>query len=105
MRHVEFQYIFDKDNLLRIDFELEHGEVLAFVVQLECFFEDGGWAPVVRYDTAHGFAHRDKLRPKGETDKTEMPVGTYKEGLNYAIDDLKANWQENRRRYEEWLEK
>lgn len=39
-----------------------------------------------------------------ETEKTEIPIQNYEEGLNYAIDDLKANWREYRRRYEEWLE-
>ena len=31
-------------------------QVLEFVVQLEILTE-GRWKPVVRYDTAHGFAH------------------------------------------------
>ena len=104
MRLVEFHYIFDKDNILRIRFELERGLLQSFVVQLECFFENIGWLPIVRYDTAHGFAHRDKMHPKEETVKTEISVRSYKEGLNYALDDLKANWREYRRRYEEWLE-
>ena len=46
VRNVEFQ------NSL----ELERGEVLNFVVQLECRFEEK-WSPVMRFDTAHGFAH------------------------------------------------
>ena len=103
MRLVAFNYIFDKDNVLRIRFELDRGQVLSFVVQLECFFEEFGWFPVVRYDTAHGFAHRDTMLPNGEVEKIEIAVGNYQGGLNYAIDDLKANWQAYRRRYEEWL--
>jgi len=105
MRLVAFNYIFDKDNILRIRFELDRGQVLSFVAQLECLFEDSGWLPVIRYDTAHGFAHRDTMRPSQETEKTEVPVRNYKEGLNYAIDDIKANWQAYRWRYEEWLKK
>ncbi len=105
MRLVAFNYIFDKDNILRIRFELDRGQVLPFVAQLECLFEDSGWLPVVRYDTAHGFAHRDTMRPNEETEKTEISVRSYKEGLNYAIDDIKANWQAYRWRYEEWPKK
>jgi len=101
MRLVEFHYIFDKDNILRVRFELDRGQVVSFVVQLECFLADAGWLAIVRYDTAHGFAHRDKMHPRDETEKTEIPVRSYKEGLNYATDDLKANWREYRRRYEE----
>ncbi len=103
MRLVAFNYIFDKDNILRIRFELDRGQVLSFAVQLECFLEGSGWLPVVRYDTAHGYAHRDTMRPNEGTEKTEIQVRSYKEGLNYAIDDIRANWQAYRWRYEEWL--
>jgi hypothetical protein len=60
MRTVEFRRLFDNDNALRVYFEVERGVVHSFVVQLECLWE-GEWKPVVRYDTAHGFAHRDKI--------------------------------------------
>ncbi|MCI0555760.1 MAG: hypothetical protein L0287_32845 [Anaerolineae bacterium] len=105
MRLVAFNYIFDRDDLLRIRFELDRGQVMSFVVQLECFLGEPGWLPIVRYDTAHGFAHRDTMRPNEETEKIEIAVESYKDGLNYAIDDIKANWQVYRRRYEKWLEK
>ena len=103
MRQIAFNNIFDEDNIVRIRFETEHGQILSFVVQLECFFEGYEWLPIVRYDTAHGFAHRDTLHPKQETEKTELAVRDYNEGMNYAIEDIKANWQFYRRRYEEWL--
>jgi len=104
MRLVAYIHAFDDNNILRIRFELGRGRVLSFVVQLECYFEDNGWLPVLRYDTAHGIAHRDKIHPRKETEKTEIPVRNYEEGLNYAVDDLKVNWREYRRRYEEWIE-
>ncbi|HLC15676.1 MAG TPA: hypothetical protein VJL89_05565, partial [Thermodesulfovibrionia bacterium] len=62
MRHVEFRKLLDEDNALRVRFEIDKGRVSQFVVQLECTFDDE-WIPVVRYDTAHGFAHCDKLHP------------------------------------------
>jgi len=101
MRTVEFRRLFDNDNALRVYFEIDRGEVLSFVVQLECFWRDR-WQPVVRYDTAHGYAHRDTMHPERKTEKSEMFVRNYSEGLNFAIGDLKANWREYRRRYEEW---
>ena len=60
VRKVEFQNSLDEDNSLRVSFEMERGEVLKFVVQLECRFEEK-WSPVMRFDTAHGFAHCDKI--------------------------------------------
>ena len=77
MRLVAYIHAFDDNNILRIRFELDRGRVLSFVVQLECYFEDNGWLPVLRCDTAHGIAHRDKIHPRKETEKTEIPVRNY----------------------------
>lgn len=105
MREVKYLRFLDSENILRIRFELERGEVVSFMVQFECDFHEQGWTPVVRYDTAHGFAHRDKMVPHRDTEKMELPVSSYKEGLTFAIQDLETNWQDYRRRYEEWLKK
>jgi hypothetical protein len=74
------------------------------VVQLECRFNDE-WRPVVRYDTAHNFVHRDVLYPSGKTEKTEIPIQDYNEALTFAIRDLTDNWEKYRRRHEQWLER
>ena len=100
MRTVEFRRFFDNDNALRVRFDVDQGEVLSFVVQLESWIGNK-WKAIVRYDTAHGFAHRDKMHARKETEKVEIQVRTYKEGLNFAIDDMEANWRDYRRRYEE----
>ena len=102
MRTVEFRRLFDHQNAARVRFELERDRVLRFVVQLECRFDDE-WYPVVRYDTAHQFAHRDVLHPSGETEKNEMPIQDYNEALSFAIQDLTDHWENYRRRYEQWL--
>ncbi len=102
VRKVEFQNSLDEDNSLRVSFEMERGEVLKFVVQLECRFEEK-WSPVMRFDTAHGFAHCDKLYPYGKTVKTTLPTRNYNEALNFALEDLAKNWENYRRRYEIWL--
>ena len=41
----------------------EKDKVTGFVVQYETLFE-GKWLPFVRYDTAHGYAHKDLLNPE-----------------------------------------
>jgi hypothetical protein len=103
MRFVEFHRFLNDNNALRVRFEVESGQVLKFVVQLECRFDDKTWVPVIRYDTAHGFAHCDKLHPYEAATKTKMTTKDYNEALNVAMDDLVGNWNKYRRRYEEWL--
>lgn len=106
MRHVEFHRYLDEDNALRIEFELEHRQVIKFVVQLECRFTRGGdMKSVVRYDTAHGFAHCDRVHPYKKSTKITMSTKDYNEALTFAINDLVSNWSGYRRRYEEWLRK
>jgi hypothetical protein len=41
------------------------------------------------------------MYPGRKTEKSEIPVRNFNDGLNFAIDDLEANWREYRRRYEE----
>jgi len=72
MRLVEFHRFLNDNNALRVRFEVESGQVLKFVVQLECHFGDKTWTPVIRYDTAHDFAHCDKLHPYESAIKTKM---------------------------------
>ena len=103
MRLVEFRRYLSHDNALRVSFELEHGRVVGFSVQLECRFGDDEWVPVVRYDTAHGFAHCDRLHPYDPAVKTGMISRDYNEALTLALQDLASNWGSYRRRYEEWL--
>ncbi len=90
MRTVEFRRLLSEDNALRVRFKLEHGQVIEFVVQLECLF-GSQWAAVVRYDTAHDFAHRDLLHPYKPTTKTRLGMQDYNESLTLAINDLMTN--------------
>ena len=87
-----------------VRFELEHGQVVGFTVQLECRFgKEDEWVPVVRYDTAHSFAHCDRLHPYDPAVKIEMNTRDYNEALTFAMHDLANNWASYRGRYEEWL--
>jgi hypothetical protein len=101
LRRVEFRRLLDEDNALRVRFEVEQGQVVAFVVQLECAF-DRAWQPVIRYDTAHGFTHCDTLHPTQPPIKQRIAAQNYNEALTYAIQDLTANWSRYRRRYQTW---
>lgn len=61
------------------------------MVQLEVEVEEGVWKPVIRYDCAHDFAHRDRYNLQGDSDKDELPLN-YMEALDLADRDINANW-------------
>jgi len=54
---------------------------------------------VVRYDTHHGFAHRDLFDRKGRAQKTPLFTKDYNEALTFAEDDVKSNWKGYKRRF------
>jgi len=66
------------------------GKVTRFIVQLEVRVEEQ-WKVVLRYDTAHDFAHRDRYRWDGSQEKTELHLD-FNEALTVADEDLKENW-------------
>jgi hypothetical protein len=68
----------------------DKGQVITFMVQLEVEIE-GVWKPVLRYDCAHDFAHRDRYNLKGDRDKEGIPL-SYTESLDLADRDINDNW-------------
>ena len=77
----------------------EKGQVLVFRVQYEALI-DGEWRPIVRYDTAHGFPHRDLLHPNRLEEKMEYPGRSNAEVLTLGQEDIRRNWQTHRKQYE-----
>jgi hypothetical protein len=70
-------------------------KVVRFVIQLEVLAGgEGKWMAVVRYDTAHGFAHRDLIHPDESIDKTPLFLQSLNEALDYAEADIRANWEQ-----------
>jgi hypothetical protein len=55
--------------------------------------------PVVRYDTAHGFTHRDTFRGDSRIEKTPLSIGDYSTALTFAELDLRSNWEPYRERF------
>jgi len=76
----------------------EKGKIVHFRVQLETLIENR-WYPVVRYDTSHGFAHRDLINKKGAVIKTPIFIHDYNDALTFAESDLKANWEIYKERF------
>ena len=77
-------------------------KIVFFRVQLETLVGKN-WMPVVRYDTAHGFAHRDLLDRRGQVDKTPLFNQDMNDALTFAENDLKTNWVFYKERFMEGL--
>ena len=84
---------------LRVRATQERGIVISFVVQYEALIADQ-WHAIVRYDTSHGFSHKDTMHPDGREDKQPLPLPTYNITFTFAIQDLKASWRWYREGYE-----
>jgi hypothetical protein len=83
---------------LRCAYHRTGREISQFTVQLEILVRDA-WLPIVRYDNAHGFCHRDTLHPDGTQDKTALFFGDTNETFTFAIEDLRTNWENHRDRF------
>lgn len=68
------------------------GKVIDIVIQYETFI-DNKWIPIVRYDCAHGFFHRDIMNPDGTQDKSAISIELLEVAIGYAEQELKDNWQ------------
>lgn len=60
------------------------------MLQLEVEVE-GSWKGVIRYDTAHGYAHIDRFNLEGKKRKERLNLG-FKDALTRAERDIKQNW-------------
>jgi len=55
--------------------------------------------PVVRYDSSHGFAHRDLFDMRGQKRKTPLFTTDRNDALTFAESDIKDNWEIYRQRF------
>jgi len=76
----------------------EKGRVLGFVVQYETRVKNK-WMPVVRYDTAHGFSHKDLIDPDGSKEKILIGAVELSEALTFADNDINENWKRYKDRF------
>ena len=82
----------------------EGKKIVEFRVQLETVVKDE-WHPVVRYDTAHGKAHRDILHPDGSQSKDWFEGYSIEEVLTIGQKDILENWSRYRDRFLKELKK
>lgn len=85
------------DTRIRHYHRTQAGRVVEFVVQLKVEVRDA-WKPVIRYDTAHGYAHIDRYNQKGRSKKDRLAL-SFGEALTRAERDIKQNWSVYRERF------
>ena len=96
------------DNLLRVRIRHEPGRgVVRFAVQYEA--RVGGEQrrrAVVRWDSAHGRAHRDLLDPAGNVARKDWIDGTpYAQVVTDAIGEGKRDWRAYRAAFEGMMQR
>ena len=104
MKKLEFVIPFSSQDRYRHYHLSVKGQVIEFSVQFETFI-NGEWFPVVRYDTSHGFAHRDLLNIKGIKRKTPLFATDNNDALTFAENDIKDNWEVYKQRFLEEIKK
>jgi hypothetical protein len=106
VNEIEFIYPLSSDlrDRLRVRATKNSGRIVSFVVQYEAFIR-GQWRAVVRYDTAHRFAHRDILHPDGSVNKQAVDFPSLNLAFTFAIQDLKSLWRWYRYGYEKELKR
>lgn len=84
---------------LRVRIWTERGQVVRFTVQYETTLA-GEPLPVVRYDTAHGRTHRDRMNRRGEEVEKEFTLDlSLRDAIIDAERDLRHNWRRYRRAF------
>jgi len=97
-REIEFVLPFSQNDRYRHYHVRVKGQIIEFSVQYETFI-NGKWFPVVRYDTSHGFVHRDLLNIKHEQRKTPLFITDRNDALTFAENDIKDNWDLYKERF------
>jgi hypothetical protein len=85
-------------NRIRIRLLTERGNLLKVLCQYESLIDDH-WTPIVRYDSAHGFFHKDILYSDGTKEKRDVNYVDLNSAFNYAREDLENNWRSYLYRY------
>jgi len=106
VKEIEFESLLDKigHDRLRVRLKVNKGELVDVVYQYEAFIKNK-WVTIVRYDCAHGFFHRDILKPNGDKEKQEITIDNLKSASKYAEQDLKDRWECYKERFTKKMKK
>lgn len=105
IREISFVYPLTPElcDRLRVSALKEKKNITGFVFQYEAFIK-GKWYPIVRYDTSHGFAHKDIIHYNGKKEKQPLYFPNYNLAFTFAIQDLKSLWRWYRIGFEREIE-
>ena len=93
-KEIEFLFSLSEEgeDRLRVTALKQKGQILKFVVQYEADIESK-WRAIVRYDTSHGFAHKDIIHYNGKKEKQPLYFQNQNMAFTFAIQDLKISWK------------
>lgn len=98
MGEKSFKTIITADDETCIEITTDRGRVVRFVVQYEARI-DGKWYNIVRYDSAHGYAHRDTLDERGNNYRKDELGLTFDQAPQFAQAEIAEHWQRFRREF------
>ncbi|MGH7961796.1 MAG: DUF7718 family protein [Candidatus Binatia bacterium] len=98
MKTTRYVYLLTLNDRKRHEHISDRGQIMQFVVQYETFVE-GKWRPVIRYDTAHGFPHMDRIDPDGTVEKVPLLRNDLGEALTFADQDIDEHWEQYKAAY------
>ncbi len=88
-----------KTDRMRVKLDIYRGKLADIVLQYESWIEEK-WIPIIRYDMAHGFFHRDEMNYKGEeVTKTTLDFADLETAANFAEQDIKDKWEFYKERF------
>ncbi len=105
-KEIKFLYSLSEEleDRLRVSALKQKGKILKFVVQYEAFIENK-WRAIIRYDTSHGFAHKDIIHYDGKQAKQPLYFPDWNIAFTFAIQELKISWRWYRMAYEKEMGK
>lgn len=94
MKEIKFLFALSDDfeDRIRVTALKKKDKIQKFVVQYEALIHEE-WRAIVRFDTSHGFAHKDILHYDGTVDKQPLYFHNFNMGFTFAIQDLKTSWR------------
>jgi hypothetical protein len=100
-RTVDREWVFAVANdeaRIRCRYRRRGNRMIEYTVQLE-IWQAQTWRPILRYDNAHGYCHRDIIHSDGTQTKVRIYRGDTSSNFTWAIKELRANWQSERARF------
>jgi len=96
----EWEYILSEEDKLLIKWDWQKGKMVNFVVQYMALIDEE-WRPIVRYNTKHNVAHKDKFHYSGKKERQEISGNKkdYDSIYKQAQIDIRKNYKKYKENY------